>query len=170
MCLASYREISKVAPFWNIVVVSKTWKGQVELMFYYLSILFCFPLGYGLQTHTSLSVITPSVFSLSPFHLFNFSPSLCLSGCLLLSAPSTDRPIHPPTACAGLALRREGGREDCSGWAFLLFLRWQRHRGAIDSNTRLHSLLMLECVILWRFSQTEMERAESLKCAVHFNL
>jgi len=35
-----------------------------------------------------------------------------------------------------------------------------RHRGAIDGSPGPHSLLMLECVILWRFSHTEMGRAE----------
>lgn len=48
-------------------------------------------------------------------------------------------------------------------WAFLLSLRWRRHRGAFDSSTGPHSSLMLECVILWQLIQTEIDRAEFLK-------
>lgn len=100
MYLPSCRKISKAAPFWNIVVVSKTWNKQVKLMFYYLSILFCSNLFF-------LSVITPSVFSLFPFHLFNFFP---LS--LLQWLPFTLHPFHwqtNPSSFGGLALGREGG-------------------------------------------------------------
>lgn len=138
----------------------------------------CLPLFFhpiiGNYPHTHTSSLSAnysfshSLFLLSvplPFVLFFFSFSLphwlSFTRCPL---PRTDQSILQQSVRAFL----RGGREDCSGWAFLLFLRWQRHRGAIDSSTELHSLLMLECLILWRFSQTEIDRAEL--CTVHLNL
>lgn len=56
----------------------------------------------------------------------------------------------------GRVWRREGRQ------AFRLFLRWQQHSGAIDSDAALHAPLMQECDILWWISQTEMDHAESL--------
>lgn len=105
-----------------------------------------------------LSVPLPFVFV---FFSFSLPHWLSFTRCPL---PRTDQSILQQSVRAFL----RGGREDCSGWAFLLFLRWQRHRGAIDSSTELHSLLMLECLMLWRFSQTEIDRAEL--CTVHLNL
>lgn len=116
------------------------------------------PLNLSFLRHSLLPTI---LFSLL-FLPFVFSPCLCLAVRQPLPL-STRRLIRPPAACAGLGLRREGR----GGWAFLLFLRWRRHRGAIDSSTGPHSLLMLECVISWQFSHTEIDCAEFLKCTAH---
>lgn len=103
------------------------------------------------------SLCSPSICFV--FFFFSLPHWLSFTLCPL---PPTDQSILQQSVRALLW----GGREDCSGWAFLLFLRWQRHRGAIDSSTELHSLLMLECVILWWFSQTEIAEL----CTVHLNL
>lgn len=90
------------------------------------------------------------LFSLFFFHLFFFFLPLFASLFVICSLP------RPPTDRSILQLFVRAlvcrGREGFSGWEFLLSLRWQRHRGAIDSSTGPHSLLMLECVILWHSS------------------
>lgn len=117
------------------------------------------PLSVCLSVFSSL---LPTVF----FSLFIFHSSLPVLLFVNYSLPPfSNRPIHPLKVHLGCGW---GGREGCSGWAFLLSLRWQQDRGAIDSSTGPHSWLMLECVISWQFSHTEIDRAEFLSCTVHF--
>lgn len=124
------------------------------------------------MTHARTSSVCLSVCLFFPlahrFLLFVHLPFLfaSLAVCQLLSASFFQQTnIHPLKVHLGCGW---GGREGCSGWAFLLSLRWQQDRGAIDSSTGPHSWLMLECVISWQFSHTEIDRAEFLSCTVHF--
>lgn len=124
------------------------------------------------MTHARTSSVCLSVCLFFPlahcFLLFVHLPFLfaSLAVCHLLSASFFQQTnIHPLKVHLGCGW---GGREGCSGWAFLLSLRWQQDRGAIDSSTGPHSWLMLECVISWQFSHTEIDRAEFLSCTVHF--
>ncbi len=99
----------------------------------------------------SFIALSRPLFSLFFFHLFFFSPLPLFASLFViysLPRPPTDRSVLQQSVRA-LVCR---GREGFSGWAFLLSLRWQRHRGAIDSSTGPHSLPMLECVILWHSS------------------
>lgn len=137
-----------------IIVCLSFWPHHWLLPTYPHLLSFCRLFFY----HSLFLLCSPSICFFFSFSLPHWLPfTLC-------PLPRTDQSILQQSVRALLW----GGREDCSGWAFLLFLRWQRHRGAIDSSTELHSFLMLECVILWRFSQTEIDRAEL--CTVHLNL
>lgn len=96
-------------------------------------------------------------------------PSLSLTGGHLLSCsfiqqtgPSFGTVVWGVKRKKKKETSRDGRREGCGRWAFRLFLRWQRHSGAIDSSAALGTLLTMECEILWWFSQTEMDHAESL--------
>lgn len=152
---------------------TNNWVSSLFFFFFYLILCCIIFVCLSFWSHLKLWLINSDLahpFLLSVLLPFIPSFSLSLPHCLLFtffffrqSNPSSNSPSRPRSAGG------EGG-EGCSGWAFLLSLRWQRHRGAIDGSTGPHSSLMLECVISWQLGPTEIDCAEFLKCTVHFNL
>ena len=116
-------------------------------------------------------VLLPTVF-FSVLLPFIFFLPLFVTLFVIYSLPPSSDQTNPSSKSLSRPRSGEGGRgggmAGCSGWAFLLSLRWQRHRRAIDSSAGPHSLLMLECVILWQFSLTEIDCAELLQGTLRY--